>query len=73
MKRSFIFFVSRILGGVSRGQKMLFRFVQDGKYGYIDKTGKIVIKPQFDFAESFSEGLAWVSISGKDGYINKTG
>ena len=25
----------------------------DGKYGYIDKTGKIIIKPQFDFAHDF--------------------
>lgn len=30
------------------------------KYGYIDKTGKEVIAPQFDFADSFSEGLAIV-------------
>jgi hypothetical protein len=28
--------------------------------GYIDKTGKIIIKPQFTKAEEFSEGLAAV-------------
>jgi serine/threonine protein kinase len=43
------------------------------KYGYIDKTGNIIIKPQFDYAESFSEGLAVVKINGKYGYIDKTG
>lgn len=33
----------------------------DGKLGYIDKTGKIVISPQFLYARPFSEGLAAVS------------
>ena len=34
---------------------------QNGKFGYIDKTGKIVISPQFDGASgSFSEDLACV-------------
>jgi len=28
------------------------------KYGYIDKTGMIVIEPKFDTAGPFSEGLA---------------
>lgn len=41
-----------------------------GLYGYIDKTGKIVIKPQFEYADDFSEGLAAV---GKMGYIDITG
>ena len=30
------------------------------KYGFIDKSGKMVIEPQFDDAEPFSEGLAKV-------------
>ena len=33
-----------------------------GKYGYIGKTGKIVIKPQFDDAWGFSKGVAIVKI-----------
>lgn len=33
----------------------------NGKYGYIDKTGKFVIEPQFDFAQNFSDGLAMVA------------
>jgi len=43
------------------------------KYGFIDKSGKFVIKPQFDSAESFSEGLAAVGMNSKNGYIDKTG
>lgn len=52
-----------------------------GKQGYIDKTGKFVINPQFDGAGDFSEGLARVCIGGsyppccggKWGYIDRTG
>lgn len=50
----------------------LFPIIKNGKWGYIDKTRKIVIKPQFDDVESFSEGLARVEIGYKKGYIDKT-
>src|SRR6218665_3960374 len=45
----------------------------DGKWGYIDKTGKIAINPQFDRAGSFKEGLARIQLGGKCGFIGKTG
>jgi hypothetical protein len=52
----------------------LFRVQIGSKYGFIDKTGKIVIKPQFDDALlGFFEGLAEVQIGGKWGYIDKSG
>jgi WG containing repeat len=47
------------------------------KYGYIDPTGKFQIKPKFDDARPFSEGLAAVKINdgegSKWGYIDKSG
>ncbi|WP_170880352.1 WG repeat-containing protein [Paenibacillus odorifer] len=43
------------------------------EFGYIDKTGKEVIAPQYDGADSFSEGLAAVEEDGKYGFIDKTG
>ncbi|MCH5302957.1 MAG: WG repeat-containing protein [Prevotella sp.] len=46
---------------------------QNGKYGYIDKNGNIVIRPQFDEAYDFSDGLARIVSNGKHGYINKNG
>ncbi len=50
---------------------------EPAKWGFIDKEGAIVIKPQFDSVEDFSEGLAAVRIgneeTGKWGYINKKG
>jgi len=40
---------------------------EDGGFGYIDKHGNIVIDPQFDEAEKFSEALAVVG-DGDDHY-----
>jgi WG containing repeat len=49
----------------------------EGKKGYIDRTGKITIAPQFTYAYPFSEGLAAATKSacGDDGwgYIDKIG
>lgn len=45
----------------------------NGKWGYKDKTGKVVIELKYDFATSFSEGLASVNLDGKWGVIDKTG
>jgi hypothetical protein len=43
------------------------------KWGFIDKTGILIIKPQFDEASSFSEGLARVLIGRNHGFIDKSG
>lgn len=40
-------------------------------FGYVDRTGTIVIKAQFGYASEFSEGLAHVTIGGKHGLIEK--
>ena len=52
---------------------LLFPVVQNGKWGFIDKTGKIVINQKFDKVSGFSEGLCGVKIGNKWGYIDKTG
>lgn len=46
---------------------------KNGKWGFIDKTGKIIIEPQYHYVASFSEGLAVVKQNGKYGFIDKTG
>ena len=45
----------------------------NGKYGFIDKTGKEVISLKYDFARAFSEGLAAVRLNGRWGFVDKTG
>lgn len=52
----------------------LFPVKVNGKYGYIDTKGTMVIRPQFDSAHRFQEGLAGVVMggekrTGRDGYI----
>ena len=43
------------------------------KWGYIDKSGKLVIDYQFEDAWVFSDGLAPVRVAGKWGYVNVSG
>lgn len=42
-------------------------------FGYIDKKGNWVIKPQYDDAKSFDKGIAEVVINEQYGYINTKG
>ncbi len=51
----------------------LYPIKVDGKYGFMDRSGKTVITPQFDETVGFSEGLAPVRIGTKVGYINTRG
>ncbi len=45
-----------------------------GSWGFMDKTGKFVIEPQYELASSFSEGLAKVLLEdGNVGFIDKKG
>ena len=45
----------------------------DGKWGFIDEQGRLVIEPRFDQADSFSDGLAGVAVGNLWGYIDKHG
>lgn len=43
------------------------------KWGYIDKTGKIMILPQYESVGPFSEGLAAINNCDNAFFIDKTG
>lgn len=51
----------------------LFPVRVNGKGGYIDIEGNLVIKPQFDVARDFREGLGGVRVGDKCGYIDRNG
>ncbi len=47
--------------------------MQDGKWGYINSSGGIMIQPHFDRVQLFSEGLAQVRFRGSWQYIDLRG
>ena len=51
----------------------LYPVKSNGKYGYIAKSGKLAINPQFDDAGKFSQGLAPVKIGNSWGYVDTAG
>lgn len=55
------------LARVSIGKK------ENERYGFIDKTGKVVIDLIYENCEKFFNGLAKVKKDGKSGYINTNG
>lgn len=59
-----------------RGE-MLYPIRQDGKWGYIDKEGKVVVKPKYDVAsiapEGDYEGYYIVGIGDKYGFMDNSG
>jgi hypothetical protein len=54
-------------------QQPLFRIIQQGKIGYMDKKGTVVIPAIYLNGTDFSEGLAAVRHNGYYGYIDMSG
>ena len=51
----------------------LIKVKQNGKYGFADTTGKMVIPCQFDDASRFTGAVNEVKLGGKEGLINEKG
>ncbi|MDF2714456.1 MAG: serine/threonine protein kinase [Paenibacillus sp.] len=51
----------------------LVPFSIGSKYGYMDAAGTVVIEPEFDGAQPYSEDMAAVKSGGKWGYIDASG
>lgn len=64
------------VGDISEGL-LLFKEQIDGKFGYINENGEVIIKPKFGSAEAFKDGTAVVNAStdykNKYGLIDKKG
>ncbi len=73
--------VAAVEGGCFKEGMARFRTL-DGKWGFINNKGIVVIKPKYDSADNFSEGLALVSLvdrkpngpsEKRSGFIDKEG
>lgn len=51
----------------------LYRIWVNKKVGFIDRSGRVVIEPKFNWAYDFSEGLCQANLAGKEGYIDRKG
>ena len=66
-------FVLGSLRAFAQPAPVLYPIEESGKFGYIDQYGRVAIRPQFDDAKFFSEGLARVKIGRRWGFIDQTG
>lgn len=61
------------LTALAQKNEGLFWIRENGKYGYIDRAGKVVIAPQYENTMGFNEGLAATKSGGKYGFIDTKG
>jgi hypothetical protein len=59
--------------GQQQGTQKLFPVEKDGKWGFIDNSGKLIIPLAFDSANEFHEGLALVTTGKQKDFIDETG
>lgn len=68
-----VFFTCVQMVSAQENADRLYPIIVRGKYGFIDKTGKVILPPQFEKAGEFSGGLARVLKTGRFGYIDTSG
>jgi hypothetical protein len=70
---SILLMIIILIGNYCKGQDLKPKQCENGKWGFIDKTGKEIIPCKYDKAKSFSEGLVAVQLNNKYGFIDYTG
>lgn len=71
---SFAYLVSGCAASIPKNSSdALSPYYENGKYGYIDSLGNVVVKPKFNEAFHFSEGFGAARLDGNFGYINRNG
>lgn len=75
MRIYFLILVSIVCLNVSFAQESnpLFRIIEAGKFGFINKQGKVVISSRFRYLGDFYEGLAVARLDSGYGFINQNG
>jgi len=51
----------------------LFPIQQNGKWGFIDAKGRVVVEPKFDQALAFSSGMGAIRVGKQWGYVDGSG
>jgi hypothetical protein len=59
--------------GFNAGERLALIRGWDGKFGFMDRSGQIVIEAKYQYAVGFREGLAAVRVNGLFGFINEAG
>jgi hypothetical protein len=62
-----------IISSTLHAQLNPFYSSEKGKYGYRDASDKVVVKPVFELAYPFEEGMAAMRVAGKYGYLDESG
>jgi len=71
---TFLFILILISGCKKSGEIQLLKIIENGKIGYMDQTGKIIVKPsQYDEIKELSDGMIAVSKNFLWGYLNREG
>lgn len=58
---------------IELSQKQFYPVRENGKWGFADSTGTVLIPCTFEWVEDFTEGVAECGLSGKSGFVNKAG
>ena len=61
------------IGVNAQAEERLYRILVKDKYGFIDRSGRVVVQPEYEAAGEFSEGLAYIKKAGKYGYVDVSG
>ncbi len=61
------------VAALSEDDKKLFPVCQGGKFGFIDRSGKVVIQSQFNSATDFFEKRAQIRVGNLYGFIDENG
>lgn len=67
------YFVAQAKNEMNKKWPSLTKVLRKNKYGYVNKSGDLVVKAKYDYGADFTEGMARVSKDGKSGFVNEEG
>ncbi len=63
----------RVASARAEARSRLYPVKANGRWGYIDRSGAMIVPPQFDEAQQFAEGLGVVKLLGRYGAVRSDG